>query len=246
VPRGAAGGRRLQHRRRARVELLDAGGDRAVRADRRPRAGLGPRPGAADRRPPVVDQRPGRVPGRLSRVAPRVRRRGDPARDPPAERRPVDDRASLTSVVVVTFNALPWLERCLESVRGHETIVVDHGSTDGTVELVRDRFPEAKLVEQENRGFGGGNNTGLLAASGRYVLLLNSDAWAVGDAVERLVAFADEHPDAAIVGPRLRNPDGTLQRSVRGDPTLWAVATEYLFLRQLAPWAPRPRPLPAR
>ncbi len=51
----------------------------------------------------------------------------------------------------------------------------------------------------------------------------------------RLVAVADEHPDAAVVGPRLVNPDGSLQRSVRGDPTLWRLATEYLFLRKLAP-----------
>ncbi len=56
-----------------------------------------------------------------------------------------------------------------------------------------------------------------------------------GDGIERLVAFADAHPEAAVVGPRLRNPDGTLQRSVRGDPTLWRLATEYLFIRKLAP-----------
>ena len=54
-------------------------------------------------------------------------------------------------------------------------------------------------------------------------------------ALERLVAFADAHPDAAVVAPRLRNPDGTLQRSVRGFPTLWRLATEYFFLRKLAP-----------
>jgi GT2 family glycosyltransferase len=72
-------------------------------------------------------------------------------------------------------------------------------------------------------------------ASGDYFLLLNSDAWAIDDAVERLVAFAEEHPEAAVVGPRLLNPDGSLQRSVRGDPTLWRLATEYFFLRKLAP-----------
>jgi GT2 family glycosyltransferase len=72
-------------------------------------------------------------------------------------------------------------------------------------------------------------------ASGRYFLLLNSDAWVVDDAVEQLARFAEEHPDAAVVGPRLVNPDGSLQRSVRGFPTLWRVATEYLFLRKLAP-----------
>jgi N-acetylglucosaminyl-diphospho-decaprenol L-rhamnosyltransferase len=139
------------------------------------------------------------------------------------------------SVVVVTFNALPWLEQCLDSVLGHETIVVDNGSTDGTVAFVRERYPEARVIEQDNRGMGGGNNTGMRVAAGRYFLLLNSDAWVVGDAVERLVEFADAHPEAAIVGPRLRNTDGTLQRSVRGEPTLWRLATEYLFIRKLAP-----------
>ena len=67
------------------------------------------------------------------------------------------------------------------------------------------------------------------------MLLLNSDAWLDAGALDALVAFADAHPDAAVVGPRLRNPDGTLQRSVRGFPTLWRLATEYFFLRRLAP-----------
>ena len=61
----------------------------------------------------------------------------------------------------------------------------------------------------------------LLLGPGEYFLLLNSDAWAVGDAVERLAAFADSQPEAAVVGPRLLNPDGSLQRTVRGFPTLW-------------------------
>ncbi len=139
------------------------------------------------------------------------------------------------SVVVVTWNAADHVERCLESVRGHETIVVDNGSADGTVALVRERFPDVRVIEQENRGMGGGNNTGMRAAGGRYVLLLNSDAWVEDGGLERLVAFADEHPGAAVVGPRLLNPDGSLQRSVRGDPTVWRLATEYLFLRKLAP-----------
>jgi N-acetylglucosaminyl-diphospho-decaprenol L-rhamnosyltransferase len=139
------------------------------------------------------------------------------------------------SAVVVTYNALPWVERALESIRGHETIVVDHGSTDGTVELVRERFPETRLIEQENKGLGGGSNAGMRVAGGDYLLLLNSDAWALDGAVERLVAFAEEHPEAAVVGPKLLNQDGSLQRSVRGFPTLWRLATEYFFLRKLAP-----------
>jgi len=139
------------------------------------------------------------------------------------------------AVVVVTWNAADHLERCLASVRGYRTVVVDNGSSDGTVALARREFPEVQVIEQENVGMGGGNNAGLRATEGRYAFLLNSDAWVVDDAIERLAAVADAHPDAAVVGPRLRNEDGTLQRSVRGDPTLWRLATEYLFLRKLAP-----------
>jgi len=139
------------------------------------------------------------------------------------------------SVVVVAYNALPWLEQCLESVAGHETVVVDHGSTDGTVALVREKFPEVRLVEQENRGLAAGWNRGIRETSGAYVLILNADAWALGDATERVAHIADAHPRAAVIGPRLRYPDGRLQPSVRGFPTPWRLATEYLFLRKLAP-----------
>jgi N-acetylglucosaminyl-diphospho-decaprenol L-rhamnosyltransferase len=147
------------------------------------------------------------------------------------------------SVVIVTWNALPWLEQCLESVRGREIVVVDHGSTDGTLDFVRERYPGVRLIEQENKGMGGGNNAGMRAAGGRYFFLLNSDAWVVDDALDRLVAFADEHPEAAVVGPKLLNTDGTLQRSARGEPTLWRLATEYLFIRKLAPRSKRLNPL---
>ena len=139
------------------------------------------------------------------------------------------------SAVVVTLNALPWLERCLESLRGLETVVVDHGSTDGTLELVARRFPDAIVLRRENRGYGAGLNAGVRASSGRYVLLLNSDAWAEAGAVERLVEFADANPSAAYVGPRARHVDGAVQHTVRGFPTLWRLATEYFFLRKLAP-----------
>jgi N-acetylglucosaminyl-diphospho-decaprenol L-rhamnosyltransferase len=139
------------------------------------------------------------------------------------------------SVVIVTYNALPWVEQALESVREHETVVVDHGSTDGTVALVRERFAEVEVVEQENRGLAYGWNAGVARTSGRYVLLLNSDAWMDPGAVDVLAAYLDAHPDVAVAGPRLRYPDGRLQRSVRGFPTLWRLATEFFYLRKLAP-----------
>ncbi len=158
------------------------------------------------------------------------------------------------SVVIVTLDGLPWVGRCIESVSGaaREVIVVDHGSSDGTVALVREKFPAVRLIEQGNVGYGAGMNAGLRVAAGEWLLVLNSDAWAEpGEAagggaaggraapgthpLERLAAFAAARPAAAVVGPRLLNPDGTLQRSVRGFPTLWRLATEYLFLRKLAP-----------
>jgi N-acetylglucosaminyl-diphospho-decaprenol L-rhamnosyltransferase len=143
-----------------------------------------------------------------------------------------DDRVS---AVVVTYDALPWIERCLESLAGVETVVVDNGSGDGTVALVRERFPDVRVIECENRGLGAGWNVGVHATSSTYVLLMNADAWLVEGALGRLVEFAGTRSRAAVVGPRLLNPDGTLQRSVRGFPTVWRLATEYLFLRKLAP-----------
>jgi N-acetylglucosaminyl-diphospho-decaprenol L-rhamnosyltransferase len=139
------------------------------------------------------------------------------------------------SVVVVTFNALPFLEQCLQSVAGWDTVVVDHGSTDGTLAVVRERFSDVRVVEQENLGLAAGWNRGIRETSSPYVLILNADAWAVGDGVQRLLAFAEQYPKAAVVGPKLLNTDGSLQRSVRGFPTLWRLATEYFFLRKLAP-----------
>jgi GT2 family glycosyltransferase len=90
---------------------------------------------------------------------------------------------------------------------------------------------------------GGGNNAGMRVATGRYFFLLNSDAWVVGDGLAKLVAYAEAHPDAAVIGPRLLNPDGTLQRSVRAEPTVWRLATEYLYIRKLNSRSPRLNPL---
>jgi GT2 family glycosyltransferase len=139
------------------------------------------------------------------------------------------------TAVVVTYDGMPWIEKCLEGLANVPTIVVDVGSQDDTVDVVRRRFSDVLLLEAENRGLGASWNLGIRESNSSYVLLLNADAWLVGDALSRLVAFADEHPRAALVGPRLLNPDGSLQRSVRGFPTLWRLATEYFFLRKLAP-----------
>ena len=145
------------------------------------------------------------------------------------------DADARAACVVVTYDALPWIEQCLASVAEVDTVVVDNGSGDGTVDLVRERFPAVRVIESENRGLSAGWNTGIRATAAEHVLLLNADAWLLDGALPALVAAADRHPRAAAIGPRLENTDGTLQRSVRGYPTAWRLATEYLYLRKLAP-----------
>ena len=141
------------------------------------------------------------------------------------------------SVIVASHNTRAYLERCLHGLdAAHEVIVVDSMSTDGSQELVRDEFPNVRLVKLDtNPGYGGALNRGIALASGAYLILMNGDAWPQQEAVERLVAFAKSEPRTGVVGPRLVHPDGTLQPSVRGFPTLWRLATEYFFLRWLAP-----------
>lgn len=145
---------------------------------------------------------------------------------------------SSASIVVASYNVWPQLEGCLSAVAsgGEEVIVVDSASTDGTPDRVRERFPQVRLIELDrNAGYGGALNAGLGVATGDYFLVMNADAWPVDDAVARLIAFADERPRVGILGPKLLNPDGSLQPSLRGFPTIWRLATEYLFLRWFAP-----------
>jgi hypothetical protein len=141
------------------------------------------------------------------------------------------------SIIVAARNARPYIERTLDELMRavHELIVVDCASVDGTAELVRGRAG-VRLVELEtNPGYGGALNQGVRLASGTFFLFMNADAWPRPGAIERLVKFADGDRSAGAVGPRLLNPDGSLQPSVRGFPTLWRLATEYFFLRWLAP-----------
>lgn len=142
------------------------------------------------------------------------------------------------SAIVVSHNSRDRLPRCLESVGPQvmETIVVDAASRDGSAELVTQRYPRITVVRQEvNCGYGAAANAGAERAAGELLLILNADTWTLPRAVDELVAAIAAGPRIGLVGPRLRNLDGSLQRSVRGFPTPWRLATEYFFLRWLAP-----------
>jgi GT2 family glycosyltransferase len=127
------------------------------------------------------------------------------------------------SVVVISFNTRDKLETCLESVtttRPVEIVVVDNGSTDGSIELVREDFPHVRLlVNEENRGYGRAANQAVAACATPAVLLLNSDTIVSPDSLVALGQYMAQHPRAAVVGPRLVNADGTLQRSTYGFPS---------------------------
>lgn len=128
------------------------------------------------------------------------------------------------SVVVVSFNTRELLERCLRSVIAAapvETVVIDNGSTDGSIELVRDVFSACRLIVAErNHGYGGAANEGISACSAPAVLLLNSDTILAPDAVSALGGYLAKNPRVAVVGPRLVNGDGSLQRSAYAYPSI--------------------------
>lgn len=127
-----------------------------------------------------------------------------------------DPRIEL-AVAVVSFNTRELLERCLRSVAaaGAATVVVvDNGSTDGSIELVREQFAGVRLVVMErNHGYGAAANVAFAACDAPALLLLNSDTVVAPDVLAVLARHLAEHPGAAIVGPRLANPDGSLQPS---------------------------------
>jgi GT2 family glycosyltransferase/glycosyltransferase involved in cell wall biosynthesis len=129
------------------------------------------------------------------------------------------ERTDEVSVVIVSFNTRGLLARCLNALDSQDdvtrqVIVVDNGSIDGSVELVRDTFPHVELIElDENVGFARANNLAFARCRGRHVLLLNSDAFLSQGALSALLACSRRHPSAGAIGPRLSNPDGTLQRS---------------------------------
>jgi GT2 family glycosyltransferase len=132
------------------------------------------------------------------------------------------------SVVIVGWNARHYLELCLESLaeappsRTTEILVVDNASSDGSAEMIEARFPHVKVIRStENLGFAKGNNVGIRQCRGRYIALVNPDVIVLPGCLDALADFLDQNPKVGNVGPRVLNPDGTLQSTCRRFPTLW-------------------------
>lgn len=132
------------------------------------------------------------------------------------------------SVVVVNWNTCALTTACLASLPAAagalawDSWVVDNASSDGSVDAIRRHFPGTHVIANAtNVGFAAANNQGISACAGRYVLLLNSDTVMPAGSLEHLVAFADERPDAGVVGPMIVNPDGSFQSGPMPFPSLW-------------------------
>ena len=154
---------------------------------------------------------------------------------PQVKARPAD-----LSILIVTWNSERWIDRCLRSIPAaceglqYEVMVHDNGSTDATLEHVRD----AKVLGSGNNdGFAAGTNRAFDASSGRYVFLLNPDCELAPRALTRLFAFMETHPHIAAAVPLLTDESGDSQREfqLRRLPTLQSLATEVLMVDKVFP-----------
>jgi GT2 family glycosyltransferase len=150
---------------------------------------------------------------------------------------------TIVSICITSYNTRELLRQCIESVMrgvrgvGYEIIVADNGSSDGSVRMVADTFPQARLiVNARNMGFAAANNRAIGLSRGKYILLLNSDTIVLPGALERLAAFMDDHPRCGICGADLRHADGGPQSCYGLDtPTVFSMLLKELpFGRHVA------------
>lgn len=149
------------------------------------------------------------------------------------------------SVIVVSYNTAHLLDEMFAALRSSEpgraaqVIVVDNASRDRSVAHLRTAYPDVELIVNErNVGFGRANNQALPLLRGRYVLLLNTDAFIAPDSLARSIATLDTHPRCGVLGVRLVGRDGTLQPSCRYFPT---PLNMFLLQTGLSRWFPRVR-----
>lgn len=147
------------------------------------------------------------------------------------------------TVIIVNWNVRELLKNCLESIYtqtreiAFEVIVVDNGSSDGSIDMVVREFPKVRLItNKENLGFGKANNQAIRESKGRYLALLNTDTVILGDALATMVGFMDAHRKVGAVGPKILNPDTTVQLTCgRHSPTLLTELWDFTKLSSLFP-----------
>lgn len=147
------------------------------------------------------------------------------------------------SIIVVNYNVKEFLFNLLVSIEKAskdlqtEIIIVDNASEDGSVEFIKEKFPQVTLIENDtNLGFSKANNLGLKIATGKYILLLNPDTLVQENTFTEMIKFFEEHPDAGMSGCKILNPDGTLQLACRRSfPGPWTSFSKVTGLSSLFP-----------
>jgi len=139
----------------------------------------------------------------------------------------------VVSIVIVSYNTRRILDECIASIKretavSHEIIVVDNASRDDSTRMLKEKYPEVRLIENsENAGFAKANNQGFEVARGKYFFMLNSDTVVLDGAIDKLVDFMEKTPDAGICAPRNAGRAGELQYSCDHFPGIWNTLCVY-------------------
>ncbi|MDY0083127.1 MAG: glycosyltransferase [Ignavibacteriaceae bacterium] len=147
------------------------------------------------------------------------------------------------SIIIVNYNVKEFLQNLIHSIEKaslnltKEIIVIDNASDDGSVEFIREKFPQVNLVANKtNLGFGKANNIGLKQAKGKYILLINPDTIVAEDTFEKMIQFFESNDNVGLAGCKILNPDGTLQLACRRSfPGPWTSFTKVTGLSTLFP-----------
>ena len=143
------------------------------------------------------------------------------------------------SFIIVNFNTKDILDKCVGNLINvypeMEIIVVDNGSSDGSVEMVNEKYSDKVMLKAgENKGLAHGNNVGLDSSNGEYVVYLGTDAFPSSDAIKRLLEFMEENPETGIATPRLVLRDGSIDWDAhRGEMTPWSTLTHFAGLDKM-------------
>jgi len=146
------------------------------------------------------------------------------------------------SIIIVSWNAKDYLVKCLDSIINqktkyrHEIVVVDNASIDGSLEVLRFKYPGVKVIQNsDNLGFAKANNIGIAKSSGKYVCFINSDVEVLENCIENMYIFMEENKDVGISGPKILGKDRIVQRSCMGFPTLWNLFSRSMALDLIFP-----------
>jgi GT2 family glycosyltransferase len=151
--------------------------------------------------------------------------------------------SSILSIIIISTNEGRDLKSCLESIYSSmdeslsfEIYVVDNNCSDGTSEMVLKSFPDVKLIINDNKmGFAYNNNIVIKKSNTQFVLLLNPDTTVNIKRVKEMIDYCNDNPDVALCGPKLLNPDGSLQYNCRRFPTISAVLMRWASIDKYFP-----------